>query len=100
MPNSIVFGRSVYRHKYGEILATEAPVECDVVIAVPDFGVVAALALALSLQKTLMGAGFKETKDENGKSTSPVTEKDEVVASTKDCCLHNRTLGYSGCVAK
>ncbi|KAK1388425.1 hypothetical protein POM88_016603 [Heracleum sosnowskyi] len=50
----------------------------------------------LSLQKTLMGAGFKETKDENGKSTGPVTEKDEVVASTKDCCLHNRTLGVLG----
>ncbi|KAK1352294.1 Amidophosphoribosyltransferase [Heracleum sosnowskyi] len=48
MPNSIVFGRSVYasRHKYGEILAMEAPVECDVVIAVPDSGVVAALGYA------------------------------------------------------
>ncbi|KAL3695579.1 hypothetical protein R1sor_009655 [Riccia sorocarpa] len=48
LPNSVVFGLSVYqsRYKFGEILATEAPVECDVVIAVPDSGVVAALGYA------------------------------------------------------
>jgi len=48
LPNSIVFGRSVYqsRYTYGRILAEEAPVECDVVIAVPDSGVVAALGFA------------------------------------------------------
>ncbi|KAK3195335.1 hypothetical protein Dsin_026645 [Dipteronia sinensis] len=48
LPNSVVFGKSVYesRHVFGEILATEAPVECDVVIAVPDSGVVAALGYA------------------------------------------------------
>ncbi|KAL4569740.1 hypothetical protein LXL04_025382 [Taraxacum kok-saghyz] len=48
LPNSIVFGMSVYesRRKFGEILATEAPVDCDVVIAVPDSGVVAALGYA------------------------------------------------------
>ncbi|KAH0940704.1 hypothetical protein HID58_000341, partial [Brassica napus] len=48
LPNSIVFGRSVYesRHVFGEILATESPVDCDVVIAVPDSGVVAALGYA------------------------------------------------------
>ncbi|KAF5727178.1 GLN phosphoribosyl pyrophosphate amidotransferase 1 [Tripterygium wilfordii] len=48
LPNSIIFGRSVYesRHAFGEILATEAPVDCDVVIAVPDSGVVAALGYA------------------------------------------------------
>ena len=48
LPNSVVFGRSVYesRRKFGEILATEAPVDCDVVIAVPDSGVVAALGYA------------------------------------------------------
>ncbi|KFK30481.1 hypothetical protein AALP_AA7G266300 [Arabis alpina] len=47
-PNSIVFGRSVYetRRMYGEILATMAPVDCDVVIAVPDSGTVAALGYA------------------------------------------------------
>lgn len=47
-PNSIVYGRSVYetRRMYGEILATVAPVECDVVIAVPDSGTVAALGYA------------------------------------------------------
>ncbi|CAN4110543.1 unnamed protein product [Withania somnifera] len=48
-PNSIVFGKSVYesRHAFGGILATESPVEgCDVVIAVPDSGVVAALGYA------------------------------------------------------
>ncbi|XP_059654045.1 amidophosphoribosyltransferase, chloroplastic [Cornus florida] len=48
LPNSVVFGRSVYesRHAFGEILATEAPVDCDVVIAVPDSGLVAALGYA------------------------------------------------------
>jgi amidophosphoribosyltransferase len=48
LPNSIIFGRSVYdsRRKFGEILATESPVDCDVVIAVPDSGVVAALGYA------------------------------------------------------
>ncbi|XP_024993341.1 amidophosphoribosyltransferase, chloroplastic-like [Cynara cardunculus var. scolymus] len=48
LPNSIVFGMSVYesRRKFGEILAMEAPVDCDVVIAVPDSGVVAALGYA------------------------------------------------------
>ncbi|XP_022986493.1 amidophosphoribosyltransferase, chloroplastic-like [Cucurbita maxima] len=48
LPNSVVYGRSVYesRRTFGEILATEAPVDCDVVIAVPDSGVVAALGYA------------------------------------------------------
>ncbi|PWA91903.1 Amidophosphoribosyl transferase [Artemisia annua] len=48
MPNSIVFGMSVYesRRMFGEILATEAGVDCDVVIPVPDSGVVAALGYA------------------------------------------------------
>ncbi|KAK8346002.1 hypothetical protein V6Z12_A07G186200 [Gossypium hirsutum] len=41
LPNSVVFGRCVYesRHAFGEILAIEAPVDCDVMISVPDFGV-------------------------------------------------------------
>ncbi|KAE8724684.1 Amidophosphoribosyltransferase [Hibiscus syriacus] len=38
--------RPLSRHVFGEILATEAPVDCDVVIAVPDSGVVAALGYA------------------------------------------------------
>lgn len=48
LPNSVIFGRSVYesRRRFGEILATESPVDCDVVIAVPDSGVVAALGYA------------------------------------------------------
>ncbi|ERN03836.1 hypothetical protein AMTRI_Chr05g65160 [Amborella trichopoda] len=48
LPNSVVFGKSVYKSRYtiGQILAKEAPVECDVVIAVPDSGVVAALGYA------------------------------------------------------
>ncbi|CAL5328991.1 unnamed protein product [Camellia sinensis] len=48
LPNSVVFGRSVYesRRTFGKILAMEAPVDCDVVIAVPDSGVVAALGYA------------------------------------------------------
>lgn len=57
LPNSIVFGRSVYesRYKYGEILATEFPADCDVVIAVPDSGVVAALGYAAK-----MGVPFQQ----------------------------------------
>jgi amidophosphoribosyltransferase len=48
LPNSVVFGKSVYesRRLFGEILASESPVDCDVVIAVPDSGVVAALGYA------------------------------------------------------
>ncbi|BAT95312.1 hypothetical protein VIGAN_08201300 [Vigna angularis var. angularis] len=48
LPNYVVFRRSVYesRRKFGEILATESPVECDVVITVPDSGVVAMLGYA------------------------------------------------------
>ncbi|XP_047329136.1 amidophosphoribosyltransferase, chloroplastic-like [Impatiens glandulifera] len=57
LPNSIVFGKSVYesRHKFGEILATESPVDCDVVIAVPDSGVVAAIGYAAKA-----GVGFQQ----------------------------------------
>ncbi|CAL1385669.1 unnamed protein product [Linum trigynum] len=48
LPQSVVYGRSVYesRRQFGEILATESGVDCDVVIAVPDSGVVAALGYA------------------------------------------------------
>ncbi|KAF7143831.1 hypothetical protein RHSIM_Rhsim05G0067600 [Rhododendron simsii] len=51
LPTSIVFGRSVYesRRAFGEILAIEAPADCDVVIAVPDSGVVAALGYAAKI---------------------------------------------------
>lgn len=47
-PDSQVFGREVYavRRKLGEQLAKEAPVDADVVIAVPDSGVPAALGYA------------------------------------------------------
>ncbi|KAL5981138.1 Microtubule bundling protein [Asimina triloba] len=43
-PNSFAFGRSIYQDRYafGQMLATEAPADCDIVIAVPDSGVVAA----------------------------------------------------------
>ncbi|CAI5996329.1 unnamed protein product [Closterium sp. NIES-64] len=48
LPHSVVFGRSVYesRYSFGRILARTAPAEADVVIAVPDSGVVAALGFA------------------------------------------------------
>ncbi|KAG2398939.1 Amidophosphoribosyltransferase protein [Vigna angularis] len=48
LPNYLVFRRSVYesRRKFGEILTIESPVECDVVIAVPDSGVVVVLGYA------------------------------------------------------
>lgn len=53
LPSSIVFGRSVYesRYKFGQILAEEAPADCDVVIAVPDSGVVAALGYAAQAKR-------------------------------------------------
>ncbi|KAL2346436.1 hypothetical protein Fmac_000436 [Flemingia macrophylla] len=48
LPNSVIFGRSVYdsRRQFGEILATKSPIDYDVVIVVPDSGVVAALGYA------------------------------------------------------
>ncbi|GLJ10786.1 hypothetical protein SUGI_0135100 [Cryptomeria japonica] len=48
LPSSVVFGRSVYdsRFSFGQILAQESPVECDLVTAVPDSGMVAALGYA------------------------------------------------------
>lgn len=48
LPNSVVFGLSVYesRYQFGLILAAESEIEADVVIAVPDSGVVAALGYA------------------------------------------------------
>lgn len=51
LPNSTVFGRSVYqsRYRFGQILAEHSGVDCDVVIAVPDSGVVAALGFAAHL---------------------------------------------------
>ncbi|KAL2336838.1 hypothetical protein Fmac_011284 [Flemingia macrophylla] len=46
LTNSVVFGRFVYDfcRQFGEILATERLVDCDVVITVPDSGVIAALS--------------------------------------------------------
>ncbi|KAL2327563.1 hypothetical protein Fmac_020990 [Flemingia macrophylla] len=48
LPNSVVFGKSVYNshRQFREILATQSPVNCDVVIAVPNSGVVATLGYA------------------------------------------------------
>ncbi|MEM4166530.1 MAG: amidophosphoribosyltransferase [Candidatus Bilamarchaeaceae archaeon] len=50
-PDSIINGKSVYevRTRLGEILAEEAPAECDVVIAVPDTARTAARAYAKKL---------------------------------------------------
>ncbi len=47
-PDSIIFGRSVSesRHKMGEQLAIEQPVEADLVVPVPDSGVAAAIGFA------------------------------------------------------
>ncbi|GAB2214092.1 hypothetical protein Droror1_Dr00018428 [Drosera rotundifolia] len=47
-PNSYVLEKSVYevRSLFGEILAEDSPVDCDVVIAVPDSGVVSAIGYA------------------------------------------------------
>ena len=47
-PDSMVGGRSVYevRKRMGAVLACEAPVECDVVVPIPDSGVPAAIGFA------------------------------------------------------
>ena len=47
-PDSLVFGRTVYtcRHEMGKLLADEHPVDADVVVPVPDSGVVAAIGFA------------------------------------------------------
>lgn len=48
LPSSIISGRSVsaFRHALGEILATENPVDCDVVIAVTESGAIPAQGYA------------------------------------------------------
>jgi len=47
-PDSIVFGKSVSesRHRLGEKLAEEHPADADIVVAVPDSGVAAAIGYA------------------------------------------------------
>ncbi len=47
-PDSVVFGQSVYnvREAFGRELAREHPVEADVVVPVPDSGIVAALGFS------------------------------------------------------
>ncbi len=47
-PDSIIDGRNVFitRKKAGQILAKESPVEADMVIAVPDSGIAAAIGYA------------------------------------------------------
>lgn len=47
-PDSVIFGQSVYevRRRQGQLLATERPVEADVVVPVPDSGVPAAIGYA------------------------------------------------------
>ncbi|MCB0394084.1 MAG: amidophosphoribosyltransferase [Bdellovibrionales bacterium] len=44
-PDSVVFGKSVYeaRKEFGRTLATESPIDADIVIPVPDSGVPAAI---------------------------------------------------------
>ncbi|MCB0356531.1 MAG: amidophosphoribosyltransferase [Bdellovibrionales bacterium] len=48
-PDSLVFGESVYeaRKKMGQKLATEKPVDADIVIPVPDSGVPAAIGYSM-----------------------------------------------------
>lgn len=50
-PDSMVFGESVYRFRRlsGKILAKESPVDADLIIPIPDSGVVAALGFAEEL---------------------------------------------------
>jgi len=47
-PDSVFFGKSIHevRHKMGEILAQEAPVEADIVIGTPASGIPAAIGFA------------------------------------------------------
>ncbi|KAL2321989.1 hypothetical protein Fmac_026368 [Flemingia macrophylla] len=48
LPSSVVFGSSIYdsRRQFGEILVTESPVDCEVLIIVPDSDAFAALGYA------------------------------------------------------
>jgi amidophosphoribosyltransferase len=65
-PDSLLYGRNVYemRKAFGRQLAKEHPIACDVVIAVPDSGMPAAMGFAeesevpfeLGLIRTLRGA--------------------------------------------
>ncbi|KAM7465741.1 hypothetical protein LguiB_013303 [Lonicera macranthoides] len=52
------------RHLFGEILTTESPTDCNVVIAVLDFGVVAALGYAAK-------AGMASTTNTNNRRNTP-----------------------------
>lgn len=47
-PDSIIFKKSVYevRHKLGQILAKEAPIEADLVMPVPDSSTIAAIGFS------------------------------------------------------
>ena len=47
-PDSVFYGKSIHeiRHKMGEILAQEAPVEADIVIGTPSSGIPAAIGFA------------------------------------------------------
>ena len=47
-PDSLVFGRMVYasRHEMGKLLAREHPVDADVVVPIPDSGVVASIGFS------------------------------------------------------
>jgi amidophosphoribosyltransferase len=47
-PDSLLLGREVHaaRHRMGEVLATEAPADADVVIGIPDSGVPAAVGFS------------------------------------------------------
>lgn len=52
-PDSVVFGESVYevRKRAGRILARENPVDCDIVIPVPDSGVPSAIGYSMESGK-------------------------------------------------
>jgi amidophosphoribosyltransferase len=52
-PDSIVFGESVYesRKRAGQILARENPIDCDMIVPVPDSGVPSAIGYSMASGK-------------------------------------------------
>jgi len=61
-PDSFIFGRSVeqFRRRTGEILAQKAPVEADLVMAVPRSGIAATVGYAASAIAREMGITYQE----------------------------------------
>jgi len=61
-PDSVTFGRAVepFRRRTGEVLARKAPVDADLVMAVPRSGIASAIGYAASETARLRGITYEE----------------------------------------